>query len=145
MKLSTRTRYGMLAVLELALSYGQGPLQVKVIAERQNISGKYLEQLIAILKSAGIVRSIRGPHGGYILSKKPNEIRLDEVFTILEGYVTITECLEHTEVCSLCADCVTRQLWMEMHRAIMSILESKTVQNLIEMAQKNRDTTNYQI
>ena len=128
----------MRAVLELALSCGQGPLQVKVIADRQNISGKYLEQLVAILKSAGIIRSIRGPRGGYVLSKKPSEIRLDEIFTILEGPVTITECLEHTEVCSLCADCVTRQLWMEMYRAIMGVLESKTVQDLIEMAQKRR-------
>ena len=135
----------MRAVLELALSSGQGPLQVKIIAERQNISGKYLEQLVAILKLAGIVRSVRGPHGGYLLSRKPSEISLDEVFTVLEGPITITECLEHTEVCPLCADCVTRQLWMEMHRAIMGVLESKTVQDLIEMAQKNSGTTNYQI
>ncbi|RKY23092.1 MAG: Rrf2 family transcriptional regulator, partial [Planctomycetota bacterium] len=74
MKLSTRTRYGVRALLELAGSYGKGPLQIKVIAHRQDISVKYLEQLIAILKSAGLVKSIRGSKGGYVLAKTPNQI-----------------------------------------------------------------------
>ena len=145
MKLSVRTRYGMRAVLELALAYGQGPLQVKIIAQRQNISGKYLEQLIAVLKSAGIVRSIRGSHGGYVLARKPNEIGLDEIFIALEGPVAIAECIEHTDVCSSCADCVTRRIWMEMHKAVMAVLESKTIQHLIEMAKSGGNTANYQI
>ena len=145
MKLSTRARYGMRAVLELALAYGQGPLQVKIIAQRQNISGKYLEQLIAALKSAGIVRSIRGAQGGYVLARKPNEIALDEIFIALEGPIAIAECIEHADVCSFCTDCVTRQLWVEMHRAIMGVLESKTIQHLIEMAKSGNNTANYQI
>lgn len=145
MKLSTRTRYGMRAVLELALSYEQGPLQARIIAERQNISGKYLEQLIAVLKSAGIVRSIRGPHGGYVICKRPSEIKLNEIFTVLEGPVTITECLEHADICQFHADCATRRIWTEMHRAITGVLESKTLQDLVEMSKNGNKTTNYQI
>ena len=89
MKLSTRSRYGVRALLELAIDYDKGPLQIKTIADREKISNKYLEQLIAILKSAGLVTSIRGPKGGYVLSRPPAEIQLSEVFKVLEGPITI--------------------------------------------------------
>ena len=83
MKLSSRTRYGMRAMLELALEYGNKPLQIKTISDREDISNKYLEQLIAMLKSTGLVRSIRGPRGGYMLAKPPAEIQIkDDVRTV---------------------------------------------------------------
>jgi Rrf2 family protein len=93
-KLSTRTRYGIRAILELAVNHGKGPLQTRVIARRQNISVKYLEQLMAMLKTGGFVRSIRGSKGGYVLARPPAQIKLREVFSALEGPVVTVECLE---------------------------------------------------
>lgn len=138
MKLSTRTRYGMRAVLELAENHGKGPLQIKTIARREDISVKYLEQLMAMLKSAGLVKSIRGSKGGYILAKAPKQIKLIDVFNCLEGPVITTECLENENYCARVADCVTRQLWAEIQEAIETILQSKTLQDLVDRTKKNR-------
>lgn len=143
MRISTRTRYGMRAILELAYAYKAGPLQIKLIAQRQNISNKYLEQLVAIIKSAGIVRSIRGPHGGYLLARPPEEIKLSEIFMALEGSVLTTECVEHEDACLAYADCITRQLWMQMNDAILNVLRNKTLQDLVDMSKKEK--MNYQI
>jgi Rrf2 family protein len=143
MKISTRTRYGMRAILELALAYKAGPLQIKVIAERQNISNKYLEQLVGIIRSAGLVRSIRGPHGGYVLAKDPREIKLSEIFRTLEGPVLTVECVENEDVCPSHADCVTRRLWIQVNEAMLSVLENKTLHDLVDMAEKEK--ANYQI
>jgi Rrf2 family protein len=145
MKISTRTRYGMRAILELALAYKAGPLQIKVIAQRQNISAKYLEQLIAIIKTAGLVRSIRGPHGGYVLARPPQDIKLSEIFRVLEGPVLTVECVENKEACVSYADCITRRLWMQVNNAILNVLENKTLQDLIEMADKKKRSMSYQI
>ena len=145
MKLSSRSRYGFRALLELAIAHGSGPLQIRMIAERENISNKYLEQLIAMMKSAGLVKSVRGPKGGYLLAKAPNEIRLSKVFTTLEGPLVIEECLEHAEYCSKCTDCVTRQVWSEMHNAIMAVLDSMTVQDLVDKIQGIDENVNFQI
>ena len=122
MKLSTRTRYGMRALLELALAHKAAPLQIKVIAERQNISNKYLEQLVAMLKTAGLVRSIRGPHGGYLLAAPPQDIKLSDVFRTLEGPVLTVECVEYENICSSHADCATRKLWIMRNQSGPSAL-----------------------
>lgn len=145
MKLSSRTRYGMRAMLELALEYGKEPLQIKTISQREDISNKYLEQLIAMLKSSGLVRSIRGPRGGYVLAKSPAEIKLREIFTTLEGPMTTVECLEHTEFCPRCTDCATRQIWAELQDAIMGVLDSKTLQDLVDRAVRTNRSDHYQI
>lgn len=144
MKLSTRTRYGMRAILELAESYGNGALRLKTIAGHQELSVKYLEQLMAILKSAGIVRSVRGPRGGYILAKPPGQIRVSECFICLEGPVITTECVEDDSFCTRAEDCVTRQVWTQIQKAVMEVLDSMTLQNLVEMA-KNEKDLDYQI
>lgn len=132
MKLSTRSRYGLRAALELAMEYGQGPVQIKTMAEREGISNKYLEQLIAILKSSGLIRSIRGPKGGYVLSKPPEEIMLSQIFTTLEGPLVAVECLEHPDFCPRCGGCVTRELWAEMQGALLGVLDSKTLKDLVD-------------
>ena len=144
MKLSTRTRYGVRAVLELAASQGKGPMQIKTIANRQGISLKYLEQLMAILKSAGFVRSVRGSKGGYILAKPANQIKLSDIFNALEGPVTTVECVENESYCARVADCVARQVWAEVQRAITNVLQSMTLQDLVDRA-KDKRTLNYQI
>ena len=145
MKLSSRSRYGFRAILELAVDYGKGPLQIKTIAKREDISNKYLEQLIAMLKASGLVRSIRGPRGGYELTRPPNEVKLSDVFKTLEGPVVTVECLEHPEFCPRCTDCVTRQVWAEMQGAMMGVLESKTLQDLVDRTQLVDKSDNYQI
>jgi Rrf2 family transcriptional regulator, cysteine metabolism repressor len=144
MKLSTRTRYGMRAVLSLAANYGKGPLQTNVIAKQQELSIKYLEQLMAILKASGLVKSIRGAKGGYVLAKKPDEIKLSEVFFCLEGPIVTVECIESPSYCDRYADCTCRQLWSQVQQAITTILQSMTLQDMIDKS-KNQKTMNYQI
>ena len=144
MKLSSRSRYGFRAILELAVEYGNGPLQIKTIAKREDISNKYLEQLVAMLKASGLVRSIRGPKGGYELTRPPGDVKLSEVFTTLEGPVVTVECLEHPEFCPKCTECVTRDVWAKMQSAIMGVLESMTLQDLVDKT-KQGQAENYQI
>ncbi|MBN1509238.1 MAG: Rrf2 family transcriptional regulator [Sedimentisphaerales bacterium] len=132
MKLSTRTRYGIRAIIELAQYEGSRPLQLKAIAERQDISIKYLEQLMGLLRSAGLVRSVRGSKGGYILGRPVDQITLGEVFRCLEGPVTTTECVEDEDCCKRSADCVAREIWVEVEAAIHSVLDAITLEDLVK-------------
>ena len=138
MKLSTRTRYGIRAILELAENYGNGPLQLRVIARDQGVSVKYLEQLIAMLKAAGIVRSIRGSKGGYILAKQPGQVKVSECFQCLEGPVITTECVKDESFCERTNDCIARQVWTEVQEAVMGVLQSMTLQDLVDRANNNK-------
>ncbi len=144
MKLSKRTRYGVRAILELAEKTEKGPLQLRVIARRQDISPKYLEQLMATLKSAGLVRSIRGAKGGYVLAKPPDKIRLNWVFRCLEGPVVIAECVEDEKLCQRAADCAARLVWAEVQEAIEQILGAITLQDLIDKTRPH-SSVNYSI
>jgi Rrf2 family cysteine metabolism transcriptional repressor len=144
MKLSTRTRYAMRALIELAENSGKGPLQLKIIAKRQDISIKYLEQLMAVLKSAGLVRSVRGSKGGYALTRAPEQIKLSDAFHYLEGTVTTVECVGNEDYCSRTADCATRKVWMQVQVAIDDVLKSITLRDLVKMSGGNRKL-NYQI
>ena len=146
MKLSTRSRYGMRAVLELALEYGKGPLQINTIAQREGISNKYLEQLVAILKSSGLLKSVRGPKGGYLLAKPPTQVTLYEVFRVLEGPMDIVDCLVHEDFCPRCSDCITRQVWSKIANAMVDVLDSITLQDLAaESRAHQHKTVDYQI
>lgn len=143
MKLSTRTRYGIRAVIELAQHEGKRPLQLKVIAERQGISVKYLEQLMSLLRSSGFVRSIRGSKGGYILARAPEQVTLSEVFRCLEGPVTTAECTDNTDYCERAADCAAREVWVQVEEAIQGVLNSITLADMVHKAENA--TCNYQI
>ena len=144
MKVSTRVRYGIRAALDLAQAYGKGPLQTRIIAQNQDISLKYLEQLMAMLKSAGVVRSVRGAKGGYVLAKNPDQIKLSDVFYAFEGTPTTVECVENSNYCERTADCLARQVWIEVKDAIIKVLESKTLAQLVEAGRKT-NRTDYQI
>ena len=144
MKLSTRARYGIRAILELAMSYGQGALQLKVIARHQDISIKYLEQIIATLRSGGFVRSIRGAKGGYILAKAPEQIKLSDIFECLEGHISTVECIEDQNSCARSLDCVARELWIQVNNAIRAVLSSTTLQDLVDKMEDKRNM-DYQI
>ena len=132
MKLSSRTLYGIKTILNIALGHGKEPVQLKAIAEREDISSKYLEQLIVPLKIAGLVHGVRGRYGGYMLTKPPSEISLKDVVWALEAPILSAECREHPEYSSHCTDCVTSQFWQEIQGVVMGVLETITLAELIE-------------
>jgi Rrf2 family protein len=131
-------------MLELALNKSNAPVQLKSIAGRQDISVKYLEQLMAKLKTAGFVRSVRGSKGGYALAKAPNQIKLDRIFSCLEGPGTIVECIENDRFCNRATDCASRLLWARLQTAIMHVLNSTTLQDLVDKTQPHAKA-DYQI
>ena len=143
MKLSTRTRYGMRAIIELAGYEGDRPLQLRAIAERQEISVKYLEQLMSLLRSAGFVRSVRGSKGGYILARPPEQITLSEIFRSLDGPVTTAECTEDEDYCQRSVDCVAREVWLKVEAAIQGVLSGITLADLVKKTRSH--ASNYQI
>lgn len=130
MKLSTRMCYGTRALLELSQHYKQGPLPLATIGEHQNLSVKYLEQLMGPLKSANIIESVRGAHGGYTLVRPPEKVRMSDVYHCLEGPNTTTDCAEHPETCKRSPDCPVQPIWSDMHRAIMDILNTVTLKDM---------------
>jgi len=132
MKLSTRGRYGTRALLDLAFHNEKEPILLKDIAQRQQISLPYLEHLIAPLIAAGIVRSTRGARGGVSLAKPPEQIRLSGVVQLLEGSMAPAECVNNPEVCARSKLCVTRDIWGELKKAVNGVLESTTLQDLVE-------------
>lgn len=134
----------MRAVLQLADHFGKGPLQTRVIAQQQDISVKYLEQLMSALKSSGLVRSQRGAKGGYVLAKPPDQIKLSEIFDVFEGPVVTVECVNNENYCSKAADCIARQVWSEVQRAVKNVLQSITLQAALDKAKKGQPA-NYQI
>lgn len=144
MKLSTRTRYAVRAMIELAQNEPNKPLQLKVIAERQDISVKYLEQLMAVLRSAGLIRSVRGSKGGYVLSRPASQVRLSDVLHCLEGSVMTVECVEDNQSCARAAECAARQVWVKVQQAIEEVLQSITLQDVVDMA-RDAKQMDYQI
>jgi Rrf2 family cysteine metabolism transcriptional repressor len=136
MKLSARGRYGTRVLLDLALHGGKEPVPLKDIARRQQISLLYLEHLIAPLVAAGMIRSIRGPRGGVCLARSHQEIRLSEVVGLLEGSIVAVDCVSDPEACPRSELCVTRDIWSELKKAMDGVLESKTLQDLVEMQKK---------
>jgi len=138
MKLSTKGQYGTRALLDLALHRGEGPVPLKDIAQRQDISLQYLEHLITPLIAAGIVRSTRGARGGVWLVKPPQEIKLSEVIQLLEGQIAPVECINNPESCPRSDLCATRDVWSELKKAMDGVLESTTLQDLVER-QKSKE------
>ena len=138
MKLSTRSRYGTRALLELALRRGEEPVQLKDIARSQQIPRQYLEHIITPLISAGIIRSIRGARGGVSLARTPEEIKLSEVIQLLEGSVAPAECLNNPGVCDRSEFCVTRDIWSELKEAMEGVLASTTLKDLVDRQKKKK-------
>lgn len=132
MKLSTRTRYGTRALLDLALHAGEGLVLLKDIARRQEVSLPYLEHLITPLIAAGLMKSTRGARGGVLLLKPPSEIKLSEVVQLLEGSMAPVDCVNNPKICPRSDLCVTRDIWSEMQRAMIHVLDSTTLQDLVE-------------
>jgi len=142
MRLSTKGRYGVRAMADLALCYGQGPILLKDIAKRQEVSKKYLESIITSLKIAGLVKSIRGPHGGYILAKPPAQIKLSQIIKVLEGSLAPVECVDDPECCSRAKVCSIIGVWREIKRAMDEVLESISLKDLVEQQRKEEQDKN---
>jgi Rrf2 family protein len=132
MKLSTRGRYGVRLMLELALHYGEGPILLKDIAERQGISEKYLWQLINPLKTTGLIHSQRGAHGGYVLGKAPEAISLKSILRILEGSLCLVDCVDNPELCERSPSCISRDIWGEASKGMQQTLEDTTLAAMVE-------------
>ena len=132
MKLSTRGRYGTRALLELALHQGEGPVLLRDIAQKQEISLSYLEHLITPLIAAGLVLSTRGPKGGVTLARAAEEIRLNEIIHLLDGPIAPVECISSQKVCARSGICAPRDIWEELRKAINDVLASITLQGLVE-------------
>ncbi|MFI5330556.1 MAG: RrF2 family transcriptional regulator [Desulfobaccales bacterium] len=132
MKLSTRSRYGTRLMLELAQHYAEGPIPLGDIAKRQDVSVKYLEQIIIPLKRAHYIESVRGPKGGHILTKPPEEITVGEIVVLLEEGTSLAECIEDTTVCERADICPTRLLWKEVSEAMLNKLQTVTLADLVQ-------------
>lgn len=134
MKLSTKGRYGVKAMFDLAVHYGEGPIALKNIAERQRISDHYLEQLISNLRKAGLVRSVRGAQGGYTLSRKPDMITVGDIIRVLEGELSPADCVsvdDPTE-CTRSGYCVTQLIWKKLRDSINQVVDSISLQDMVD-------------
>ncbi|MDO4288862.1 MAG: Rrf2 family transcriptional regulator [Eubacterium sp.] len=132
MRLSTKGRYGVRAMYELAKHYGDAPMSIKEIAVNQGFSDSYIEQLFSSLKKSGLIVSLRGARGGYRLSRPPEDITVGEILRVLEGPIEFADCAGGAsgQVCSMAADCVTRGLWQEISAAVNDIIDHKTLADL---------------
>ncbi|MHB9075538.1 MAG: RrF2 family transcriptional regulator [Desulfobaccales bacterium] len=131
MKLSTKSRYGTRLMLDMAQHYNDGPIHLANVAKRQGISVKYLEQIIIPLKKANYVKSLRGPKGGHILSRPPEEITVGEIVALLEEGASLTACSGNPMVCERSSACATRYIWQEAAQAMFDKLQSITLADLL--------------
>lgn len=123
LKISTKGRYGLTIMIELAKKFGEGPLSLKSIARDNNLSEHYLEQLASPLRNAGLIKSIRGAYGGYILSKEPGEITAGDIIRVLEGPITPVEGIEDEEPAK-------QALWLRIRDAVKDVLDTTTLDDL---------------
>ncbi|MGB9683215.1 MAG: RrF2 family transcriptional regulator [bacterium] len=136
LRLSTRARYGLRALTSLARHYNEGPIMARLIANEEDISENYLEQIMEPLKKAGLVRSIRGSQGGFILARNPKDIKIKEAIDILEGPINLIDCLIDPSICKRSDTCLTRKLWETIRENIIKVTETKTLADLIENKEK---------
>ncbi len=132
MKISTRGRYAIRFMLDLA-EFGDGkPVSIKDVSARQDISEKYLEQMVSNLNKAGLVKSIRGPQGGYVLTKNPDEYTIGEILRITEGDMAPVACLEEESGgCARADNCHTLKLWKKLDDAIRDVIDNTSLQDLL--------------
>ena len=136
MKLSTRGRYGIHAMYDLALHADGGPQSIKAISERQGVPEAYLEQLFAVLKRENLVVSTRGAQGGYTLSRPPEAITVGDVLRALEGGLGLVECLDEEEVCGKSCACASRVVWQKLRDGLNAIVDGITLRDMIEDYQR---------
>lgn len=130
MKMSTKGRYGLRVMMELAGNHGKGPTTIDLIAKHQGISAKYIHFLMTGLKSAGLIRTVRGPNGGFELAKDPSTISALDVISVLEGWKATVECVENAKACPRSSRCAARELWRDVTVAVDGALAARTLADL---------------
>lgn len=137
MRLSTRGHYGLKAMFDLAQHYGTEPIPLKTVAERQGISENYLEQLIAILRKTGLVKSVRGAQGGYILAREPGRITVGDIIRAMEGPIAPVECVSEVEPteCVQADSCITRAVWARVRDTLAEVMDSISLADMLRDAE----------
>ncbi|MDD3277666.1 MAG: Rrf2 family transcriptional regulator [Lachnospiraceae bacterium] len=140
MRISTKGRYALRLMLDLATNHTGEPIRLKDVAKRQEISEKYLEQIISILNKAGYVKSIRGPQGGYLLKREPEEYTVGMILRLTEGSLAPVECVENeNDSCSRREGCVTVTLWKQLNDAINGVVDHVTLEDLVNWQTNKAD------
>jgi Rrf2 family protein len=139
LRISTRGRYGLRAMLDIAKNSTEKPISILSIAERQEISDKYLEQIFPLLKNAGLIKSVRGPRGGYILGRNPEDITVGQVLRILEGSLSPVECVDDNsqDECARSYKCPTRYIWLIIKEKVENAVDSITLKDLLAAEKDN--------
>ena len=146
MKISTKGRYAVRVMLDLAMNNTGECIKVKEIAGRQGISEKYLEQIIAVLNKAGYVKSVRGAQGGYRLAKNPEDYTVGMILRLTEGSMAPVSCLEDgADICERCDTCETLQVWKDIYDAVNRVIDGVTLADLLERRQKRLENLDYSI
>jgi Rrf2 family protein len=145
MRISTKGRYGLRTLMDVALHQAKGPVTLNDIAQRQCISVKYLWQVINPLKTSGLLSVTRGAKGGYVLARRPEDITMLEVVTDLEGPMSVVECLAKEDACSRINSCVSRTVWMEVNRAVEKALGAITLAEVLRRCANSSEVDNYVI
>lgn len=131
MKISTKGRYALRLMLDLAIHQADGPVSLKAVSTRQNITVKYLEQIVPCLSRAGYLKSFRGIGGGYRLARNPEEYRIGDILRTAENSLAPTACIAGSQVCERCDDCLTRPFWLGLDQAITGYVDSVTLADLL--------------
>ena len=144
MKVSTKSRYGVAAMVDIAQQFGKGPVALRSVAQRQQVSEHYLEQLMSPLRNAGFVRSVRGAQGGYVLAKDPTTITVGDIVRAMEGPIAPVDCLlaekgRDNPYCDITNACIRRNIWLKMGESITEALDSISLASLCAEAQQVED------
>lgn len=141
MKISTKGRYGLRILLDIALYRANDkPRMIREIAANQAISEKYISRLIIALRKGGFVKSVRGANGGYVLARRSEDIRLLDVLEVMEGPVNIVSCVNHEgPACEREPDCLTRQMWVDINQKIRQVFSQYTLKDLLDRYAANGD------
>ncbi len=137
MKVNTKVRYGLRAILQIAGGYGGEPVPISAISDTQEISGKYLEQVVGTLRKADLITSRKGVRGGYSLCREPKDINLWEIITALDSHTTLVDCVLEPEVCDRSDDCLTRSIWTLLSARMKEFWSSFTLADLIRTMHEN--------
>jgi len=132
MKVNTKVRYGLRAILQIANNFGGDPVPISAISESQEISNKYLEQVVGTLRKAGLITSRKGVRGGYTLAREPKEINLWEVITALDNQTVLVDCVDEPGACLRSEDCLTRSIWTLLSLRMKEFWQSFTLENLLK-------------
>lgn len=136
LRISTKGRYGTRAMVYLGENFGQEPVSLGELAEKEGVSLKYMEQIVPLLKNSGLIRSVRGPGGGYMLTKKPHKISLCDILLALEGRGSLVDCLSDETVCDRTEECVTYEIWQDIQAAVNKVLDSTTLADMVNRRRK---------